>query len=140
MPPSDKIFTIPNLSLLYQLVGTLLLGWALATTSIESITKLASSYWDFSKPVTESLVNQRTDAQFGIAMLALGIILQILENVFSLSEKSHSKCFMILACGFLAFLLLVYPFVRNCICKETTKQVAQAVMNRNQSPNSSPQQ
>lgn len=140
MPPSDKIFTISNLSLFYQLVGTLLLGWALATTSIDSITKLASSYWDFSKPVTESLVNQRTDAQFGVAILAFGIILQILENVFLLSEKSHSKCLIILGGGFLAFLLIAYPFVRNCICKETTKRVEQAVMNRNQPPTTSPQQ
>ena len=109
MSSYDKIFTIPNLCLLYQFVGTLLLGWALTTTSIDAITKLASSYWDFSKPVTESLVNQRTDAQFGVAILAFGIILQILENVFSLSEKSHSKCLMILGGGFLAFLLLAYP-------------------------------
>jgi hypothetical protein len=137
MPSSDKILTIPNVCLLYQFIGTLLLGWALATTSIDAITKLASSYWRFSKPVTESLVNQRTDAQCGVAILALGIIFQFLENIFVFSEKSCSKCLVIFSGGFLVFLLIVYPFVRVCICTEIAKQVEQADTNKNQ-PSSIP--
>ena len=119
----EKIFIISNLAPFFELAGTLILGRALVTTSNNAIKKMSSTYWDYNKSFGESLVNQRTDARFGVTMLGAGIFFQIIENIFWLPISGWADCIRALGYLFLVILLVGYLIVRRLICKCVVKKI-----------------
>ncbi len=66
---------------IWDLVGAFYLAKALIFNPDQSMRRQAGAYWDISIPLLRSLCEQRIDARFGIAMLMIGFLLQLLGSM-----------------------------------------------------------
>lgn len=64
--------------IVYDIAGAGLLAWALALTRDEILIAQARTQWDRNEAVLATLMEQRHDARFGVALLTLGFALQLL--------------------------------------------------------------
>ncbi len=60
----------------YDIVGVLVLGYALVIPSDKQLVMLAGTYWGNNPHLLDALVKQRTDAWFGVTLLVCGFIMQ----------------------------------------------------------------
>jgi len=111
--PMIEIFTIPNISLLYQLFGALILGWALALTPDNEIKARAGTYWNMNPHFLNALIEQRYDAFFGVIMLVIGYGLQLFENLFSLSNRISPVWTWKLGTASIAIIFVIYVLARR---------------------------
>ncbi|MDX1922315.1 MAG: hypothetical protein SFW65_04200 [Alphaproteobacteria bacterium] len=118
----EKLLSLQNLILFYQLSGTMVLGWALASTSTKRIVELGNPLFDFNKPYIEGQIDQRTDAQFGIIILILGYIIELAENIFEISKNTNIKIFIIIAFVLLILSTPAYlcsrKYIRSIVCNK----------------------
>ena len=66
------------IGLIYDIVGVFVLGFALAITTVKDLAAQAAAHYGYNPSAFDSLVNQRTDAWFGVSLLALGFMMQAL--------------------------------------------------------------
>ena len=69
------------IGLIYDIGGVLVLGYALAITSDRQLVEQAATKWTSNPSAFDALVNQRTDAWFGVCLLVVGFSMQLLGAV-----------------------------------------------------------
>lgn len=69
------------IGLIYDIFGVIILGYALAFTSVKRLIDQAGTRWSSNRVAFDALVNQRTDARFGVLLLVVGFLMQILGAV-----------------------------------------------------------
>lgn len=110
-----RLLDYSDVTLLYQFFGTLLLGWALTRTPAHELKEMSDSYSDLHSTLLRSLINQRTDAQFGVALLLGGTAMEIAEKIFDIHELIHEGYLALFFSVLLLFALIAYFPLRKII-------------------------
>ena len=71
-----RISELVLIGLAYDIAGVVVLGWALAFAPDKALKAQAGTYLDLNSALLAALVEQRTDAKFGVFLLAFGFVLQ----------------------------------------------------------------
>ncbi|MFZ5931016.1 MAG: hypothetical protein ACOY15_07345 [Pseudomonadota bacterium] len=130
-----EIFTIPNISLLCQLSGAVILGWALAFTPDDIIKARAGTYWNMNPHFLNALIEQRYDALYGVIMLVIGYGLQLVENLFTLSNKISPEWTWKLAIAFFTIFSIIYFLTRRRHRYKKVIDLAHSSLKTSQEPN-----
>ena len=118
-----QILNIPNISLIYQFCGAIILGWAIALTPNDTLKSLSGTYWNHNPHFLAALIKQRTDARFGVIVLAMGILLQLIENLFCVSQKISPTFVSLLGIIFICLFLSLYVFGRRRVNEAILKKL-----------------
>ena len=103
----------------YDIAGVVVLGWALAFTPDKALKALAGTYFDFNSALLGALVEQRTDAKFGVLLLVLGFALQF-AGAAGLDSPATADWALSAA---LLGVVVAYFFARRWIVGNQTKRL-----------------
>lgn len=123
------IFTITNISLVYQLVGAVILGWSIAFTPDNILKGLVGTFAGYNRHFLVAIITQRNDTRFGVIILAFGIILELMDNVFHFNQMTCVECLNIILIVLLIVFCLGYCFLRSCISSVTAEKLFQEIEN-----------
>lgn len=125
----NTLFTINNISLLYQLVGAVILGWSIAFTPDNILKGLVGTFAGYNRHFLRGLIMQRNDTRFGVMILAFGIIFELMDNVFHFSQMTCGECLNIILVILLIVFCLAYSFLRSCISSVAAEKLFQEIEN-----------
>jgi hypothetical protein len=116
--------TLAAVGLLYDIVGVIILGLSLAATSDVNIKRQAGTYYNFNSSVLTTLVEQRTDARFGLFLLVLGFLFQFFFAI-GIAIEDATKNLLLIA---LVLVVLFYVVVRKPLVKRIASKLRESLL------------
>ena len=105
---------VEKIDVLYQIVGTLILGWSIGLTPNHIIKAMAGTYFGYNKHVLAALVEQQNDTRF-VFVLLCGIFLQIIVIC---------EIYKIIALFALVLILCSFVLIRKRITRSITAKLS----------------